>query len=110
MRFAPDGRVFVAEQRGVVKVFDNVSDTTPTTFADLRTNVYGYWDNGLLGLALPPNFPADPYVYVLYTYDGAIGGPAPRWGDTCPSPPGPEDRRLRRSAAGSRACGPPATS
>ena len=89
VRFAPDGRVFVAEQRGVIRVYDNVSDTTPTTFADLRTNVYGYWDNGLLGLALPPNFPADPYVYVLYSYDGAIGGPAPRWGDTCPTPPGP---------------------
>jgi glucose/arabinose dehydrogenase len=89
VRFAPDGRVFVAEYRGIVKVFDSITDTTPTTFADLRTNVYGYWDMGLLGLALPPNFPADPYVYVLYTYDGVIGGPAPRWGDTCPSPPGP---------------------
>jgi glucose/arabinose dehydrogenase len=89
VRFAPDGRVFVAEQRGTVKVFDDVSDTTPTTFADLRTNVYAYWDNGLLGLALPPNFPADPYVYVLYTYDGAIGGAAALWGDRCLTPPGP---------------------
>src|SRR5829696_9359576 len=72
-----------------VKVFDNLSDTTPTTFADLRTNVYNFWDRGLLGLALDPQFPTRPYVYVLYTYDAPIGGTAPRWGDTCPSPPGP---------------------
>jgi hypothetical protein len=40
VRFSPDGRVFVAEKRGIVKVFDSLSDTTPETFADLRTNVH----------------------------------------------------------------------
>src|SRR5262245_31420382 len=52
-RFAPDGRVFVAEKSGLIKVFDNLTDTTPTVFADLRTNVHNFWDRGLLGLALP---------------------------------------------------------
>ena len=53
-----------------------------------------FWDRGLLGLALHPNFPTTPYVYVLYTHDAAIGGTAPRWGtpgvlsDPCPNPPG----------------------
>src|SRR5215208_7184624 len=84
-RFAADGRVFVAEKSGVIKVFDGLGDTTPTVFADLRTNVQNYWDRGLLGLALHPNFPATPYVYVLYTYDAAIGGTPPRWGDGCPT-------------------------
>ena len=94
VEFARDGRVFVAEKRGVVKVFDNLSDTTPTVFADLRTNVYNFWDRGLLGLALDPDFPDDPSVYVLYTYDAEPGGSAPRWGtpgldaDPCPTPPG----------------------
>ena len=94
VRFAQDGRVFIAEKSGLIKVFDNLADTTPTTFADLRTNVHNFWDRGLLGMALDPNFPAVPYVYVLYTYDAAIGGAAPRWGvagatsDGCPSPPG----------------------
>ena len=93
--FAPDGRVFVAEQSGLIKVFDNLADTSPTTFADLRTNVHHFWDRGLLGLAVDPQFPARPYVYVSYTYDAAIGGTAPRWGspgqtfDPCPTPPGP---------------------
>jgi PKD repeat protein/glucose/arabinose dehydrogenase len=88
VRFSPDGRVFVAEKSGLVRVFDDLSDSTPTTFADLRSKVHNFWDRGLLGLALHPDFPAEPWVYVLYTLDAAIGGTAPRWGDGCPSPPG----------------------
>ena len=90
IQFAADGRVFVAEKRGTIKVFDSLSDPSPDTFADLRTNVHDFWDRGLLGLALDPDFPANPYVYVLYTYDHVLGDdtPAPRWGDTCPTSPG----------------------
>src|SRR5512133_1793248 len=40
VRFAPDGRVFVAEKRGVIKVFDSLTDSTPNVFADLNVNVY----------------------------------------------------------------------
>src|SRR5262245_6159963 len=87
-RFASDGRIFVAEKSGLIKVFDNLSDTTPTTFADLRSQVDDYWDRGLLGLALDPNFPTAPYVYVLYTYDAGPGQTAPIWNDACPTPPG----------------------
>jgi uncharacterized repeat protein (TIGR01451 family) len=100
IEFASDGRVFVAEKRGVIKVYDNLSDTSPTVFADLNLNVHNFWDRGLLGLALDPNFPANPYVYVLYAYDfnpvaASASPPQPtRWGtsgvyaDPCPSPPG----------------------
>jgi glucose/arabinose dehydrogenase len=95
VRFASDGRVFVAEKSGLIKVFDGLNDPTPTLLADLSTKVHNYWDRGLLGLALDPSFPTAPYVYVLYTHDAAIGGTAPRWGtpgvlsDPCPTPPGP---------------------
>jgi hypothetical protein len=95
VEYASDGRIFVAEKSGLIKVYDDVSDPTPTIFADLRTNVHNYWDRGLLGLALDPSFPSRPYVYVLYTYDAPIGGTAPTWGtvggtsDACPTPPGP---------------------
>ena len=88
MELASDGRVFVAEKSGRVKVFDSLTDTTPTLFADLRTKVHDYWDRGMEGMVLDPNFPAQPYVYVYYVHDAAIGGTAPRWGDTCPDPPG----------------------
>jgi glucose/arabinose dehydrogenase len=94
VQFAGDGRVFIAEKAGRVKVFDDLADETPTLFADLRTQVYNANDRGLLGLALDPSFPARPYVYVLYTHDAPIGGDAPVWGeagqdgDDCPDPPG----------------------
>ncbi|MEU5885144.1 ricin-type beta-trefoil lectin domain protein [Spirillospora sp. NPDC047279] len=95
VEFADDGRVFVAEKSGVIKVFDSLADTTPAVYADLRAKVHNYWDRGLLGMALHPDFPTDPRIYVLYTYDGLIGGPFPKWGtatsvgDPCPTPPGP---------------------
>jgi PKD repeat protein len=94
IEFASDGRIFVAEKSGLIKVFDNLTDTSATVFADLRTNVHNFWDRGLLGLALHPNFPAVPYVYVMYAHDAEPGAIAPRWGtagatsDNCPTPPG----------------------
>src|SRR5262249_53066570 len=89
LQFAPDGRVFVGQKNGVIKVFRSLTDTSPVTVADLSGEVDDYWDRGLLGLALDPNFPASPYVYLLYTYDAPIGGTAPVWNDGCPTPPGP---------------------
>jgi glucose/arabinose dehydrogenase/PKD repeat protein len=97
VRFAADGRVFVAEKSGLIKVFDHLSDPTPTVFVDLRTQVHNFWDRGLLGMTLAPEFPTDPFVYVLYTHDAVIGGVAPRWGsvggtsDGCSTPPGATD-------------------
>jgi glucose/arabinose dehydrogenase len=96
-RFAPDGKVFVAEKSGKILVYDSLADHTPTLFADLRTEVYNANDRGLLGLALDPKFDeGHPYVYVLYAYDHQLGeeAPPPRWGnpdedgDGCPEPPG----------------------
>ena len=119
VRFAADGRVFVAEKSGIIKVFDDLNDPTPTTFANLNVNVYNFWDRGLLGMALAPNFPSTPYVYVLYAHDAAIGGTAPRWGvagassDGCPTPPGATDdgcvisgRVSRLQASGNVMTGP----
>ena len=97
MRFAPDGRVFVASKSGQILVYEDIEDKTAEVFADLRTEVYDNGDRGLLGLALDPDFPSKPYVYALYTYDHVLGGQGeegkvPRWGtpntsgDPCPKP------------------------
>jgi glucose/arabinose dehydrogenase len=83
LEFAPDGRVFVAEKGGRIKVFDGLADTTATLFADLSANVHNQWDRGLLGMALPPDFPANPWVYVLYAYDAPPGQAAPYYNDSC---------------------------
>ncbi len=73
VRFSPDGRVFVAEKAGRIKVFDSLDDATPTTIQlPGTTPTYDYLDRGFLGLALDPNFPAEPWVYGLHTrvHDG----------------------------------------
>ncbi|HEU4944490.1 MAG TPA: PQQ-dependent sugar dehydrogenase [Solirubrobacterales bacterium] len=116
-RFAPDGRVFVAEKSGQIEIYDDLEDTEPTLFADLRTYVYDHGDRGLLGLALDPEFAAGrPYVYALYTYDHILGDPSPppKWGtpdtsgDSCPDTKGADDcvvsgRLVRLTADGDQA-------
>ena len=97
IEFSPDGRIFVAEKRGVVKVFDDATDRTPHRRgrpAHQRVQQLGPRPPGL---ALHPDFPATPDIFVSYTYDAEPGGNAPRWGqpgvdgDVCPSPPGAND-------------------
>jgi glucose/arabinose dehydrogenase len=88
--FAPDGRVFVAEKSGRIKLFASRSATQPTVFADLTTKVDDFSDRGLLGLATDPQIgqAGHNFVYAMYTYDAPPGGTAPVWNDACPSPPG----------------------
>lgn len=94
IRFASDGRVVLAEKSGRIKIYDSLSDPSPTTYTGLLPNVNNYWDRGLLGLALDPSLTGGTgtgsYVYVLYAYDHILGSPdpAPRWSDACPNPPG----------------------
>lgn len=84
---AKTGRVFVAEQSGLIKTFDSTADATPTVAADLRSRVFGGWDRGLLGLAVDPRFgeAGHAYLYALYAADRRVGGGV--WNDQCPSEP-----------------------
>jgi glucose/arabinose dehydrogenase len=100
VRFAPNEMVFVAEKNGKIQVFEDLSDETPELFKDLAVETYDHGDRGLLGLAVDPDFPAQPYVYALFTYDHVIdsGNPAPEWGstlspegDNCPDTHGADD-------------------
>ena len=86
VQFSRDGRIFIGEKSGVIMLYDGFNDPTPTVFADLSTNVHDYGDRGLLGLALDPAFPTNPYVYVLYTLDAPIGVPPPVYNDDCSDP------------------------
>ena len=111
IEFAADGRVFVAEKGGRIKVFNGLSDTSPDLFGDLSANVHDFWDRGMLGFALDPGFTTGrPFLYVLYTYDAPIGGSPPTWGDGVPEPAGRNRRRLRGQRAASRVSPPRATS
>src|ERR1041385_6327958 len=106
VRFSPDGRVFVAEKSGVVKVFANLTATTPTVFADLSANVYSVGESGLLGMTLDPNFPTMPYIYVFYTYNGAIGGLPSACAPAPDNARGSSGRLSRRTGPGDGSSGP----
>jgi glucose/arabinose dehydrogenase len=89
LRFARDGRVFVAEKGGLIKQYASVEDSRPVVVADLSAEVHGCGDRGLLDIELDPDFPSEPHIYALHTLDGRIGdtvagGSVPRYRDTCP--------------------------
>ncbi|MGH7897167.1 MAG: PQQ-dependent sugar dehydrogenase [Candidatus Binatia bacterium] len=64
MSFAPDGRLFVCQQTGQLRVIKNGS-LLATPFVTLSVDSNG--ERGLLGVTFDPDFPTDPYVYVYYT-------------------------------------------
>lgn len=68
MAFAPDGRLFVAEQTGALRVIKNGA-LLVTPFVTLSVNSSG--ERGLLGVAFDPNFTSNNYVYVYYTTSSA---------------------------------------
>ena len=90
VRFASDGRAFVAQKGGLVLEYDSLTTSTPTTVIDLSTQVDDFWDRGLLGLAVDPAFltPGHNYLYLFFVYDAPPGGTAPTWNDACSTPPG----------------------
>ena len=64
MQFAPDGRLFVCEQGGRLRVIkDGV--LLPTPF--LTVNVSSVGERGLLGVAFDPQFATNRFVYIYYT-------------------------------------------
>ena len=64
MEFAPDGRLFVCQQGGQLRVIKNgVLLSTP--FFSLTVDSSG--ERGLLGIAFDPNFQTNNFVYVYYT-------------------------------------------
>lgn len=65
LAFSPDGRIFVTERPGRIRVMP-VGGTEASLFAEVPTTPVG--EGGLLGLALSPDFEDDHFVYVYYTY------------------------------------------
>jgi glucose/arabinose dehydrogenase len=64
MAISDDGRVFIAQENGVIRVVKNDA-ILPTPFASLTVDSSG--ERGLLGIALDPNFDTNHYLYVFYT-------------------------------------------
>src|SRR5687768_13130406 len=84
----PDGRLFVWQRDGVVRVIRG-GVLRPEPFLDLRGRVNTYDDRGFWGLAFHPDFASNGYVFVSYVYENASD----------PNHSGPKTSRLTRVTA-----------
>ncbi len=66
------GRLFVVEQAGTIRVFENRPETAEVpVFLDIRSRIDDRGnEQGLLGLAFHPDFRSNGYFYVNYTAAG----------------------------------------
>lgn len=64
MAMAPDGRIFVCQQGGALRVIKN-NTLLATPFVTITVSSSG--ERGLLGVAFDPDFLTNNYVYVYYT-------------------------------------------
>ena len=64
MAFAPDGRLFVCEQGGRLRVVRD-GQLLPAEFLSVPVSSVG--ERGLLGVAFDPDFATNQYVYIYYT-------------------------------------------
>ena len=74
LAIAADGRMFVADQRGVVYVVQD-GVVLEEFFVDLREEVQLTSERGLIGIALDPDFLNNHFVYLAYAVDPIIGPP-----------------------------------
>ena len=65
MAFAPDGRIFVCQKGGAVRVISAAGALLGTSFHALTVTTSG--ERGLLGIAFDPDFSVNAYVYVYYS-------------------------------------------
>lgn len=68
MAFAPDGRVFICEQGGNLRVVKN-NALLATPFVQLTVSSVG--ERGLVGVAVDPDFATNRFVYLYYTVAGS---------------------------------------
>jgi glucose/arabinose dehydrogenase len=69
MALAPDGRIFVCEQTGALRVVKD-GHLLPEPFVTIPVFTEG--ERGLVGVTVDPDFPATPYVYLYYTATGPV--------------------------------------
>ncbi len=71
--FSPDGRIFITEKAGTVRVVENATtdeaELLEADFIDLGYEVNRAYNRGLMGIAVHPRFPYAPYVYLSYVHE-----------------------------------------
>jgi glucose/arabinose dehydrogenase len=66
--FGPEDRTYLALKEGIVRVAKS-GTLLATPFIDISAMTNRRTDRGLGGIALDPQFPTRPYVYLFFTYD-----------------------------------------
>jgi len=66
MAFSPDGRIFIAQKCGEVRVIDAQGNLEDEPWINLNYTVNCSGDKGLTALTLHPNFPTVPYIYTMF--------------------------------------------
>jgi glucose/arabinose dehydrogenase len=87
MEFAPDGRLFVTEDAGRLRIAN--PDGTLSTFLNISTKVDSLGERGLLALTFDPGFSTNGYIYLHYTKKATSTTP-------------PHNRIVRVTASGDR--------
>lgn len=64
---ANDGRLFIVERHGTIRIIDTDGTVMPEDFLDIQSLIEsGYNEQGLLGLAFHPDYETNGYFYVYY--------------------------------------------
>jgi len=66
MAFSPDGRIFIGQKNGMIKVVDANGNLQAGNWIDLSDRVNNAGDKGLTAIVLHPDFPKTPYLYATY--------------------------------------------
>lgn len=64
--YGPDDWIYFTQKNGYICRLDPVSRQIDTLYHE--ANTYSSGEGGMLGLALHPDFPTQPYIYVAYNY------------------------------------------
>jgi glucose/arabinose dehydrogenase len=65
--YGPDNYIWTTERKGIVSRINPITGSK-TVILNLTGTVYQQSESGLLGMALHPDFPNTPEVFIAYTY------------------------------------------
>ena len=56
INFAPDGRIFIMEKKGTIKIINSNGEMNPNNWIDIRDEVNSRADRGMIAMAFHPQF------------------------------------------------------
>ena len=68
MSFAPDGRLFLCEKHGLLRVIED-QKLLPEPVLDISDKIDAWNERGLLSVCFDPDFAGNGWIYVYYTHN-----------------------------------------